>query len=110
MRHAKTRASGLVTAVGALAGVLFAALPGVASAAEGGRALDTPGDTMTAVLATLGGIAAVFLIAALGYLYRAHRGLEWDFQQPDAAHGDEHGSGHDDHTTGLGADHRVVRA
>ena len=77
---------GLRRRIGALgAGLLTAALPLAVHAAEaGGRALARPAGSTTAILATLGAIGALLLVSALGYLYERQRGLEWDFQRPDA--------------------------
>ena len=36
--------------------------------------------------ATVGGLLAIFVVAALGYLYRRERHLDWEFQKPDAPH------------------------
>lgn len=74
------------------AGVLAAALPLVAGAAEpvfsgaADRGLGLPGDGVTIVFATVGALLAVFAVAALGYLYRRERHLDWEFQKPDAPH------------------------
>ena len=63
----------------------LAALPQRASAQElGSRALDSAPDLDAAVFGTIIGIAAVMVLATLGYLYRRERGLSWQFQQPDA--------------------------
>lgn len=70
--------------IGALgAGLLGAALPLVAAAAEeSGRALTPPASSTTAILATLGAIGVLFMVWSLGYLYEQYRGLHWDFQRP----------------------------
>jgi hypothetical protein len=63
----------------------------VASAAENGRALSTPDDASQAILITVLGVGAAFLVATLGRLYQLRRGLHWRFQDPDDA---DHGAGH----------------
>jgi len=79
----------VVAAVAALAG---SAVPAVATAQEAGsRAVDTPGDVTTAMLAAAGGVVALFLVATLGRLYQKQRGLHWRFQDPDPVQDDHHG-------------------
>lgn len=74
------------------AGLLAAALPVVASAAEeGGRTLERGDDWLMVLLISIGAMAAVMLIWTLGYLYRMRRNMYWDFQAPAAPHDD---SGH----------------
>ncbi len=75
------------------AGVLAAALPLFASADETPqyaeaveRGLGLPGDGALIGFATVGGLLTIFSVAALGYLYRRERHLDWDFQKPDAPH------------------------
>jgi hypothetical protein len=67
---------------GLVVGAAFALLPAVATAQEG-RALEPPGDSAMVILVTVGAIAALFVIAALGWLYQQRRGLHWPFQDPD---------------------------
>jgi hypothetical protein len=69
--------------VAALAGTLAAAVPALASAQEGLRELETPGDTTTAVTLVVLGIAGLFLLASIAYLYRRQRRLRWDYQLPE---------------------------
>jgi len=78
-----------VRLVALLGGVLAALLP-VAAFAEEGRGLERPQDFGAVTLLTAAGVAAVLLVAALGYLYRRRRGLEWDFQRGDATESREH--------------------
>ncbi|RJQ09252.1 MAG: hypothetical protein C4558_06725 [Dehalococcoidia bacterium] len=74
------------------AGVLAAALPLVVGASEppvaevAERGLDLPADGLMIGFATVGALLAVFAVAALGYLYRRERHLDWEFQKPDAPH------------------------
>ena len=69
----------------ALAAGLFVALvPAVALASEGGRSLEGSADLGTVVLVTLLTLGALAAVISLGYLYRRERGLDWDFQKPDA--------------------------
>ena len=66
-------------------GTLLAVLPAAASATEeGGRALDPPADFSTVILLTLVTLLVMALVGGIGYLYRRERGLDWDFQKPDA--------------------------
>lgn len=66
------------------AGVLLGALPALARAAEEqDRTLPAGADLWRVVLLTVLGLFALFVVAALGYLYRRERRLEWPFQQPD---------------------------
>ncbi len=82
--HVRRRFGALVS------GLVGAAAPVVAAAAEeGGRALPAPESAGTAMLATVGAVAVLFLVWALGYLYEQHRGIRWDFQAP-AAPTEEH--------------------
>lgn len=78
-------------------GFVLAALPMVAFAAEEAtsdvvsRALPAPADTFTVALVAVLAVLGLFVVAALGYLYRRERHLEWEFQRPDAPH---HDGGH----------------
>jgi hypothetical protein len=69
--------------LGLVAGAALAGLPALVSAQEG-RALETGDDAVKVILVTVGAIAALFLVAALGWLYQQRRGLHWRFQDPDA--------------------------
>lgn len=88
MRTSKMTARASALATGALA----AALPLVAGASEPPRAevaergLGLPADGLMIGFATAGALLAVFAVAALGYLYRRERHLDWEFQKPDAPH------------------------
>ena len=70
--------------LGSITGLLLAAFPAVALAAEEGRALDPPEDWTAVLLVTVVALLALALIGGIGYLYRRERGLDWDFQKPDA--------------------------
>ncbi len=71
-------------AAAATTGAAAALLPSLAAAQEGaGRSLDAPDDAMGTVLATAGAVAALFLVASIGYLYMRIRGLEWGFQEKE---------------------------
>lgn len=67
-----------------LVGLLLAALPAAAMATEEGRALDPPADWGPVLVVTLLSLLGLALLGAIGYLYRRERGLDWDFQKPDA--------------------------
>lgn len=71
---------------------------GAAPAAPGGgsRGIPMPGDLGLVVWLTAAGLAALFLVFVLGYLYRRQRGLDWAFQAPAVPHDDHHPAGHDD--------------
>lgn len=62
--------------------------PEVAVAAD--RALERGEDSGLILWATVLATGALFLIAGLGYLYRRERGLDWEFQKPDAPHDEHH--------------------
>jgi hypothetical protein len=68
----------------------LALLPVVAIAQEEGRTLERSEDWGQVVIVTIAGVAAIILVATLGYLYRTRRHLVWDFQQPEEPHGDSH--------------------
>lgn len=87
------RISKMAARTSALAtGLLAAALPLVAGANEpqvvevANRGLGLPSDGLMIGFATVGALLAVFAVAALGYLYRRERHLDWEFQKPDAPH------------------------
>jgi hypothetical protein len=71
-------------AVGMVAGLFVALAPVVALASEGGRSLEGAADLGTVVLVTLLALAALAVVISVGYLYRRERGLDWEFQKPDA--------------------------
>ena len=75
----------------ALAAVVGLALPAVASAAEGGRALERPGDWTQVMVITVLSVVALFLVASIGRLYQIRRTLHWRFQDPDDG---DHGGAH----------------
>ena len=70
--------------LGSITGLLLAASPAVALATDEGRALDPPADTATVLLVTIVALLGMALVGGIGYLYRRERGLDWDFQKPDA--------------------------
>ena len=71
-------------------GSALAVLPAAAAAQEPGtRALETGADLWKVVLLTALGLAALLVIAAIGYLYRRQRALAWEFQKPDPPEHDE---------------------
>ena len=72
-------------------GLVMAAVPALARAQENSRALGAPADLWPALLVTALALGALFVAAAVGYLYRRERGLTWDFQRPDR---DEHDDAH----------------
>jgi hypothetical protein len=67
-----------------VAGLFVALAPVVALASEGGRSLEGAADLGTVVLVTLLALAALAVVISVGYLYRRERGLDWEFQKPDA--------------------------
>jgi hypothetical protein len=74
--------------VGVGTGVLAAALPVFASAAEEGRVLERSDDWVRIMIVTLAAVGGVMLLATLGYLYRIKRNIVWDFQAPAPSHDD----------------------
>ncbi|MEZ4501676.1 MAG: hypothetical protein R3C39_03550 [Dehalococcoidia bacterium] len=75
----------------ALAAVVGLALPAAAAAAEGGRALERPGDWTQVMVITGLSVIALFLVASIGRLYQMRRSLHWRFQDPDDG---DHGGAH----------------
>ncbi len=73
------RALGIVVAA---AGVV----PALASAAEGGRALEQPANFGTMLLVTAGASLVLLFVASLGRMYQRQRGIRWRFQDPDQPH------------------------
>ena len=72
---------------GLLLGLVVAALPLVAAAQEAqSRALPSATDWHPVMFLTAAGVAGLFLLAGIGYLYRRERHLNWDFQKPDQPH------------------------
>ena len=74
-------------------GAAAAAWPALVAAQGGGsRAIGLGDDFWKVTLVTTLGVGVLFLVAAIGYLYRRERGLAWDFQlpDPDEHHDDEH--------------------
>lgn len=54
------------------------------------RSLGLDADWQVAFWASIFGVIALFGVGAIGYLYRRERGLDWEFQKPDAPHDDHH--------------------
>ena len=65
-------------------GLFVALVPAVVLASEGERSLEGTADLTTVVLMTLLGLVGLLVIVSIAYLYRRERGLDWDFQKPDA--------------------------
>ena len=81
-------------------GVTAAAMPHVVGAEhDPSRALAVPGDTGTVVALVALGIAALFGVTSVAFLYRKQRGLRWDYQLPDGALSEGQGASadHDSH-------------
>ncbi|MQA00324.1 MAG: hypothetical protein GEU80_13520 [Dehalococcoidia bacterium] len=76
--------------IGLLLGAVVAATPALVAAQEGERALSTPADADGVIVITLLTLAAILLVAGLGYLYRRERKLDWDFQRPDTPQQHDH--------------------
>ena len=87
-----------LTASVLVAALALALLPGAALAAESAehsfeaanRSLGLDSDWQFAFWASIFGVALLFGVGAVGYLYRRERGLDWEFQKPDAPHDDHH--------------------
>ena len=94
MRRLTRRSCGV--AGGIAAGVVAALLPSLAAAEHPDPALDPPGDMATALLLVGLAVAAMMVLAAIGYLYRRQRGLHWDYQLPHGALSEGEAAG-DDH-------------
>lgn len=68
-------------------GSLLALVPVAALAQDDpSRALPVASDAVMVFAYTIGAIALLMLVGALGWLYQQKRGLHWDFQG-DASHG-----------------------
>ncbi len=63
-------------------GAAAALLPSLAGAQES-RAIDAPDDAVGTVLATVGALVALFVVASIGFLYLRARGLQWGFQEKE---------------------------
>lgn len=70
--------------LGSMFGLFAALVPAMALAAEEGRSLAKAGDLWSVVAVTLLTLAAILVVVSIGYLYRRERGLDWEFQKPDA--------------------------
>ena len=81
-----------------LAVLALGLLPGIASAADpvrvafdaADRSMEPGIDAQMIVWVTIFSVLALFAISSIGYLYRRERGLDWEFQKPDAPHDDHH--------------------
>ncbi len=81
-------------------GAAAAAMPHVAAADhDPSRALATPDDTAMVVLLTALGIAALFGVTSIAFLYRKQRGLHWDYQLAEGtlSEGEGEPADHDSH-------------
>ena len=63
---------------------------GAAPGAAEGRGVPAPADMSMIVLVTLLALTALFVVLAVGYLYRQERHLDWAFQAPAVPHDDAH--------------------
>lgn len=83
------------------AGSGSALLPILVSAQEhGGGAVDVADRSLEtgnlgAMTWTLAAVGGLFLVAAIGYLYRRQNNLDWAFQRPEPPHDDHDVHGHD---------------
>jgi hypothetical protein len=71
--------------LGSMIALFVALVPAVARASEGERSLAGAVDLTAVVLMTLLALGVVAVVLSIGYLYRRERGLDWDFQKPDAS-------------------------
>lgn len=67
----------------ALTGAAAALLMVSAAGAQQSRVLGAGDDFWRVTLLTAIVIGALLAVAAIGYLYRRERGLNWEFQRPD---------------------------
>ena len=67
-----------------LVGLVLGLLPATALAVHGSRDLGRPADWQPGMLLTLLATLGIVVLATLGSLYLRHRGIEWEFQRPDA--------------------------
>ncbi len=74
----------MIRLLGSAVGLFVALVPAVTLASESERSLEGAADLGTVVLVTLLTLAAVIVVISIGYLYRRERGLDWEFQKPDA--------------------------
>ena len=65
----------------------------IEAVAGGSRAVPPPVDFGMTLFVTVLGVAGLFLVTTLGYLYRQQRGLDWAFQAPAPPH-DDHSAAH----------------
>lgn len=70
--------------IGSITGLLLASSPAIAMATEEGRSLEASADASTVFVVTVLTLLGMALVGGIGYLYRRERGLDWDFQKPDA--------------------------
>ncbi|HJM88464.1 MAG TPA: hypothetical protein QF624_02415 [Dehalococcoidia bacterium] len=75
-----------------VAGSAYALVPALAIAQEHDRSLEAAGEFWSVAFYAALGAGALLLLSSIAYLYRHERGLNWDFQKPDA---DDHGESHD---------------
>ena len=94
VRRLMAAVSGLTSAL-----VLGVLTPAMALAAEGhdettfeatSRAMDPSTDWTMIMLVTALALGALFLVVTIGFMFRRERGLDWEFQKPDAPQDDHH--------------------
>ena len=81
---------GVACAVALFPGATSAAEPAEVTFEVADRSLGLDTDWQTAFWASIAGVVALFALGAVGYLYRRERGLDWEFQKPDAPHDAHH--------------------
>lgn len=74
--------------------LVLAADPPAGPVSAEGRGVPAPGDMGMTVIYTLLALTALFVVLAIGYLYRRERSLDWEFQAPAAPHDDHHDDAH----------------
>lgn len=81
--------------IAAVTGMILAvSAPALALAADGQRttfeaaerAMERGTDWTLIVTVTVAALLGLFLLTTIGYMYRRERGLDWEFQKPDAPH------------------------
>lgn len=77
-------------ALGFLPDLAWAAEPATTTFEAADRGMTAGEDWSLIFGATILGVLALFALSGIGYLYRRERGLDWEFQKPDAPHDDHH--------------------
>ncbi|MDA0302013.1 MAG: hypothetical protein O2822_05745 [Chloroflexi bacterium] len=72
--------------------LVLAADPPVGPVSVEGRGVPAPGDMGMTVIYTLLALTGLFVVLAIGYLYRRERSLDWPFQAAAVPHDDHHDS------------------